>query len=215
MSGAGVALTGFRHSVYTRVARIALAEKRVDHDYEEHDPFAPGARGSHPFGRVPVLRHGDFTIYETAAITDYIDRAFDGPALMPRDSTAAARVVQVIGIVDAYGYWPLVRQVYSHAVYRPVLGEPAAPEIIAEGLEAAPEVLGALDALAAEGLVLNGGFTRADCHLAPMIAAFASAPQGAAMLGDFPRLAAWWAMVRTRPSVVETDVPLSPESPRG
>ncbi len=215
MSGAAVVLTGFRHSVYTRVARIALAEKGVDHEYEEHDPFAPGAQGPHPFGRVPVLRHGDFTIYETAAITDYVDRAFDGPALMPVDAMAAARVGQVIGIVDAYGYWPLVRQVYSHAVFCLVLGEPASSETVAEGLAAGPGVLGALDAVSAEGLVLNGGFTRADCHLVPMIAAFASAPQGAAMLGDFPGLAAWWAMVRARPSVVETDVPLTSELPRG
>ena len=26
---------------------------------------------------------------------------------------------QIIGIVDSYGYWPLVRQVFSHRVFRP------------------------------------------------------------------------------------------------
>ncbi|WP_137702483.1 glutathione S-transferase family protein [Marimonas lutisalis] len=213
MSGPAPILTGFRQSVYTRVVRIALAEKGVAHDYEEHDPFAPDAQGPHPFGRVPVLRHGDFRIYETAAITDYIDRAFDGPALMPEGARPAARVAQVIGIVDAYGYWPLVRQVYSHAVYRPALGEPCSSDIITEGLASAPRVLCALDSLVEEGLVLAGGFTRADCHLAPMIAAFSDAPQGAAMLGDFPRLAAWWAAARERPSVMSTQTPLSPGGP--
>ena len=48
-----------------------------------------------------------------------IDRAFSGPALQPAEPQALARMDQIIGIVDAYAYWPLVRQVFSHAVFRP------------------------------------------------------------------------------------------------
>ena len=84
-------LTGYRFSVFTRAARIALAEKGVGFDYVEHDPFAGGAVGPHPFGRVPVLRHGDFEIYETAAIIGYVDDGFDGPGLMPEGARAVAR----------------------------------------------------------------------------------------------------------------------------
>ena len=198
-------LTGYRFSVYTRAARIALAEKGVGFDYVEHDPFAAGAAGPHPFGRVPVLRHGDFEVYETAAIIGYIDDGFDGPGLMPEGARAVARVAQVTGMVDAYGYWPLVRQVYSHAVFRPAVGEAVSVETLAEGLTAAPRVLAALEDVAGEGLVLNRTMTRADCLLAPMVAAFTSAPQGAEMLAGYPALSEWWGWVRARESVRGTE----------
>src|SRR5579864_6082080 len=100
-------LHGYRYSVYNRIARLALAEKRVAYDRVEVNPFAPDVpasyRALHPFGRVPALVHDGFTLYETGAITRYIDRAFPGPALQPKEARAVARMDQVIGVVDAYG----------------------------------------------------------------------------------------------------------------
>ena len=40
----------------------------------------------HPFDRVPIFQHGDFTLYETSAIATYVDEAFEGPALSPKRS---------------------------------------------------------------------------------------------------------------------------------
>ena len=33
----------------------------------------------HPFGRVPVLQHGDFMLYEAQAILRYLDRVLPEP----------------------------------------------------------------------------------------------------------------------------------------
>src|SRR5436190_22831101 len=108
-----VVLHGYRYSVYVRIARLALAEKAVAYDRVEVNPFAPDVPASylalHPFGRVPTLVHDGFTLYETGAIIRYIDRAFPGPALQPTEPKALARMDQAIAIVDAYGYWPVVR----------------------------------------------------------------------------------------------------------
>src|SRR5215471_8765720 len=121
-------LHGYRYSVYLRIVRLALAEKGVTYDRVEVNPFAPDVPASylalHPFGRVPALVHDGFTLYETGAIIRYIDRAFPGPALQPADPQALARMDQIIGIVDAYAYWPMVRQVFSHRVFRPRSGQP-------------------------------------------------------------------------------------------
>jgi glutathione S-transferase len=46
----------------------------------------------HPFNRVPILRHGDFTVYETSAITSYVDEAFAEPRLTPQDVRARGRM---------------------------------------------------------------------------------------------------------------------------
>jgi glutathione S-transferase len=210
LTAARVTLTGYCHSVYSRAARIALLEKRVDFDWCEVDPFADPtrARAVHPFGRVPVLTHGGFALYETAAITAYVDAAFPGPALSPLQPQVLARMVQVIGLCDSYLYWPLVRQVYAHRVFRPAFGEPSCDQTARAGLAEASRILAALEALAADGAVLSGAITRADCHLAPMIAAFVQVPEGWDMLARFPALSAWWAGTACQPCLRGTETPL-------
>ncbi len=204
-----VTLHGYHFSVYMRAARMALALKGISWAEVEVNPFDEAGRAGlvalNPFGRVPVLVHGGFTLYETAAITGYVDRAFDGAPLMPEGAQAAARASQVMGIVDAYAYVPLVRQVFSHGVFRPAEGHQGSAEVVAEGLRVAPRVLGALEAIAAEGLVLDGRLSRADCHLVPMVDAFTRHEAGAEMLEGFPALAGWWARVREEPVVVASD----------
>jgi len=205
----GLALIGFEHSVYTRAVRMALHEKDLAYDYDEVNPFTPAGQaalvGMHPFGRVPVLRHYAFVLYETAAILGYLDDGFDAPPLWPKGAKARARVIQVEGIVDSYLYQPLVRQVFSHGVYLPHLGEPADPETVAAGLAASGTVLDALEEIAGAGLVLNGrDITRADCHLAPMIDYFAALPEARALLEARPALAHWFGAMAERGSFAQT-----------
>ena len=204
MNPATVTLTGYRYSIYTRIARMVLEEKGVTFAQIEADPFSPPLPRNHPhpFGRVPVLSHGSFTVYETSAITRYVDLAFAGPSLVPPDPRAAARTAQVISIADAYAFRPLVLQVYAHRVFRPLEGLAPDEAQIAQGLSAAPTVLAALDAIAREGLALSGSdITLADCHLAPMIGAFALAAEGATSLASLPNLSRWWRWVKLRPSL--------------
>ncbi|MGB3554201.1 MAG: glutathione S-transferase family protein [Jannaschia sp.] len=205
-----VLLRGYRFSVYNRIARMALHEKGVSFEAEEINPFAVRIPDDylkrHPFGRVPVLSHGEFDVYETAAILRYVDAAFDGPVLVPIGQESLARVAQVISIVDNYGYHPMVRQVFAHRVFRPAAGEESDENEVTVGIRASLPVLGALNALASEGLVLDGqDFTLADCHLAPMVAYFIQAPEGAEALNEYSALADWWAGVAQRKSVHATD----------
>ena len=202
-------LYGFAPSVYTRAARLVLAEKGLDYALAEVNPFDPApdpaCRALHPFARVPVLDHDGFVLYETAAIARYLD-TLPGPRLTPADARAEARMAQVIALTDAYAYWPLVRQVFAHRVFRPLEGLDPDEDEIAAGLAAAAPVLRALETIAAEGLVLSGdGVTLADCHLAPMIDAFAAAPEGADALARHGALCGWWAAMAARASMAATD----------
>jgi glutathione S-transferase len=209
-------LHGWRFSIYSRIARLVLAEKGLTARFVDVDPFADPApvalRAINPFGLVPVLDHAGFLIFETSAITRYLDEAFDGPALQPTTAKHRARMAQVIAIADAHAYWPLVRQVYAGAVFRPATGLPRDAAVIAQGLTAARPVLAALDTLANEGMALApyAPITLADLHLAPMIAAFVLAPEGREMLQDFSDLARWWQAIATRPSLLATETGLPP-----
>lgn len=194
-----VHLHGYRYSVYTRTARLALLLKNVEHRTIEVDPFAELSHAYlklHPFGRVPVLTHGTFELFETGAITRYVDRAFAGPSLQPKDAAALARMDQVISVIDAYAYWPMVRQVSSHAFFRPFFGDQSSREEIDKGLEASAKILSFLDRVAGEGVVLNGSdIGLADCHLAPMMDYFVRAEEGKAALSSHRALQTWWDQV--------------------
>ena len=210
---AELVLTGLGVSVYTRVARMALAEKGLSYRFEAVNPFVdapdPVLARLTPFNRVPVLTHDGFSVYETAAILRYLEAAFPEPSLAPEGARAAARMAQVIGVVDSYAYWPLVRQVFSQRVFRPLEGLAPDEDEIAKGLQAAGPVLGALEGFAAEGLAQNrSAMTLADIHLAPMLDYFAMAAEGAALLGQYPQLSDWFGWVQQQPSFRATGITL-------
>ena len=203
-------LHGYRYSVYVRIVRLVLAEKGLAYERVEVNPFAADVPAAylvlHPFGRVPALVHDGFTLYETGAIARYVDRALPGPALQPADPKRLARMDQIIGVVDAYAYWPLVRQVFVHDVVRPHMGIAGDPAELEKGLAASTRVLDALETLAAADTWLTGpDISLADFHLGAMIAYFAQSPRGAELLAERPRLSAWWRCFEARPSVVATE----------
>lgn len=195
---------GYKYSVYTWIVRLALAERQLTYGWTEVNPFDPNSANPHPFGRVPMLSHGDFRLYEVSAITTYLDTAFPGETWTPDTPEAKAQVAQVIGIVDSYGYWPMVREVFAPAVFASSEGETPNAGLIAEGMEKTKAVLAALEEIAAEGHVLSGPLTRADLHLAPMMGYFAAYPPAADILSEFERLSAWFAGVSQRPSYLAT-----------
>lgn len=209
-SPSALTLWGYRYSVYTRIAKMVLALRDVPYHSAETNPFDdppdPALARITRFGRVPVLDHDGFVLSETTAICRYVAAAFPGAALVPATPRAAARMDQVIVIIDAYGYQSMVRQVFSHAVFRPMIHAPTDSAQIAKGLADAAPVLATLNTIAAEGLVLTAPtLTLADLHLAPMIGYFAMAPEGHAALGQYPALLQWWAHMQHLPAYLKTD----------
>ncbi|MCV3238595.1 glutathione S-transferase family protein [Mesorhizobium sp. ZC-5] len=207
---AQIVLYGYRYSVYLRIVRMTLLEKGIGWTHVEIDPFAKIIPSDylalHPFGRVPTLKHGDFVLYETAAITRYVDEAFAGPHLQPSGPQERARMNQVIAIADSYGYWPMVRQVFSPRVFNAALGTVPDESVIAEGIARSHTVLGALEKLASGSPFLAGdALTLADIHLAAMMAYFTAAEDGRTALSAYPGLSAWWAGMSGLQSLMETD----------
>ncbi|BCG88853.1 glutathione S-transferase [Mesorhizobium sp. 113-3-9] len=200
-------LYGADYSVYVRIARMTLEEKGVAYELVPLDIFA--AEGipawyleHHPFGRIPAFEHNGFRLFETNAIARYVDEAFDGPALQPADPRGRARMGQMTGMLDAYGYRAMVWDV---AVERLEKTEPD-ESLIAGGVSQAETVLNVLTALKAQGPWLLGDqLTLADLHAAPIIAYFLKVAEGQKLLAQFSDIQGWYMRIAARPSFARTE----------
>jgi glutathione S-transferase len=189
---------------------MTLIEKGVARTHVEVDPFDEPIPQSYlalnPFGRVPTLVHDSFVLYETTAITRYIDEAFPGAPLQPSLPADRARMNQIVAVSDSYGYWPMVRQVFSQRVFAPASGRLANEATIAEGVAKSATVLAALDGLAAGGSFLVGNrLSLADLHLGAMIAYFAMAREGREALSRHHKLSNWWDAFAATSSLAKSD----------
>jgi glutathione S-transferase len=204
-------LFGADYSVYVRIVRLTLAEKGVGYDLVPVDVFAADGVPAwylelHPFGRIPAFEHDGLRLFETAAITRYVDEAFAGPPLQPADVRQRAVMTQIIGLLDCYGYRPMVWDVYVERVSRPKDGKVSDEALIGAGVEKSRTCLAALAKLKSSGdWLLGSGLTLADLHAAPMFAYFVKAPEGRELLAEQPALSRWWERVSALPSFAATE----------
>jgi glutathione S-transferase len=208
---ATVTVYGAPYSTYTRSALLALQEKGVPYSLSMVDifqPIPPEHVARQPWGKIPVLEHDGFLVYETPAVLRYIAEAFPGEPLQPASPRDRARMMQVNGIIDSYGYKPMIPELFVQRVAMPRFGTPADEAIIAAALPLVERTLDAIVAVQAGDVWLAGEFSLADLHLAPVYIYVAMAPEGQAMLAARPSLAAWWARMSQRPSVAATRSPL-------
>ena len=80
-------------SPFGRSVLATLAEKGAAVRFEAVRPGTLKAQphlSRHPFGRIPVLEHDGFTLYETQAILRYLDRILPEPALTPSRGQASS-----------------------------------------------------------------------------------------------------------------------------
>jgi glutathione S-transferase len=206
-----VVLHGVDYSVYARMVELTLIEKGVPYRIEPLDIFKgapPAYLKLHPFGKIPALEHGAFKLYETRAITRYIDEAFPGPALQPKGPQGRARMVQIMSIVDCYGYRPLIWDIMVERLVAPTEGRAPDEAKIAATLPHAGRTLAALSDLAEGPYLLGNQVTLADLHLASIIAYFRLAPEGRQLLAEAPKIGNWWETIAQRPSLQQTHYPL-------
>ena len=202
-----VTVYGVPGSPYVRSALLGFEEKGVP--YRLH-PLALGDEkkadhlARHPFGRVPTIKHNGFELYETQAILRYVDGTFRGPALQPQDLRAAARMNQLVGIVDWYFFREVTAVIGFNRFLAPLLGRPTDEAAIAAAVPNARMCVGELERLRAGQRFLAGNeISIADLMLAPQLEIFMATPEGQSLLAG-RALADWLAMMAERPSMKAT-----------
>lgn len=199
-------------SPFARAVMATLEEKGVPWRIA---PMAPGTLkvephiSRHPFGRMPVIEHGDFMLYETQAILRYIDRVYPEPSLTPAEPRAAARMDQVMNIADWYLFQGVGSVIGFQRVVGPVLlGLTPDEEACAAAMPKGHQVFGALSELLGEQPYFAGDkVSLADLLLAAQVDFLTQAPEWAALTEGRPNLVRWMDRMNARPSIQATTWP--------
>ncbi len=206
-----IEIIGIPQSNFVWLCRIACAEKGVPHRVTPAMAHSPEVDAIHPFGKVPVMRHGTVALCESKAICTYVDRAFPGPALVPADPVAAALTEQWVSLVLT-AFDPVCVRQYLLSYFFPGTpdGSPNRP-VIDAALPAMERQVALLQRTLAAGPHLVGeGFTLADIYLTPILFYLAKLPESGAMLRGAPAVAAYLERMLARPSVAATLPPPLP-----
>jgi glutathione S-transferase len=201
---------GIPGSPYVRMPLLACEEKGVPYTLKAME-FGAGTHKTpeylktlHPFGRIPAIEHGDFRLYEASAIIRYIDRAFPGPALAPTDPKAAARMDQVMNIVDWYVMPSIGSKIGFNRVVKPIFGMPVDEAAVAEAVPEAKVCVAALeDILASKPYFAGDQVSLADLAAVGFLELLPQTPEGADIMAGSPLLG-WLERMAERPSVRKT-----------
>ncbi len=196
-------------SPFARAVMIALEEKGLPWRLA---PLAPGALkqephlSRHPFGRMPAVEHGDFTLYETQAILRYIDRVGATPPLSPADPRKAARMDQLMNISDWYLFQGVGNVIAFQRIVGPkLMGITPDDAAIAACLPKARTVFGEIGRLLGDQAFLAGeAFSLADAMVAPQMDFLALTPEWEGLTALHPNLVTWLAAMNARPSLAAT-----------
>jgi glutathione S-transferase len=196
---------GHPWSINTRKALAAALEKgvRVELvlvDLPRGKHLEPEHVARHPFAKAPVLTDGDFTLYESAAILRYLDRAREAAPLVPADARGAARVDQWTSVAQTYFGEP-AHALAVEAIFKRLrgFGEPD-PAAIAKHVTALERPLAVLDRQLAGSEYLAGAFSLAELHCLPYLEYASRLAVGRAALAQHAHVTRWWTQLAERPA---------------
>ena len=200
-------ILGSLRSTYSRVVCMACVEKGVDYVLVDTTLGHETLKAVHPFGRMPVMRHGDLALFESKAIATYLDRRFAGPELIPSDPYRWVSLVNTT--MD-----PILVRTYllAYAFPNGPAGQP--DRTVIDGvLPAVRTQIDALDrAVAATGHLAGDGFTFADINLMPILDLLRLPPESAEAIAGTAHLSAYFTRHAARPSFLQT-IPSGPPAP--
>jgi glutathione S-transferase len=208
---------GFPRSTFVNIVRLVLTHKDVAYRFEDLEPVMGRSEhlALHPFNRVPIFRHGDFTVYETRAIVGYIDEVFAGARLTPQNPHARARMNQWIGVVDSYVYPYMIHHVTHERLVFPELGIACDEKVVAHALPKVENALVAIERELADGrdYLLGPELSIADFYLLPSTFAFSLTEEGKAMYPKYPAFCRWRERMESLPTTQKLRAILPPRAP--
>jgi glutathione S-transferase len=204
-------IIGSVRSTYTRVVLLVCEEKGIEYVLTERLVNAPDLSAIHPLGKMPVLRHGDFVLFESKAIATYLDRSFTGPQLIPSDPRLGGLTEQWVSFVNTAVDRTLIRTYLYAYIAAMNVGKAPDRSVIDAVLGDVRKQIGILDnAVANSGYLVGEQLTLADLNLLPILDRVRLAPEGAEALASTAHLSRYFEKHAGRPSFQRTLAPAGP-----
>jgi glutathione S-transferase len=153
---------------------LAMKHTGIDFTETRLSLYAEGAKESilrySAAGKVPVLKDGDLTVWDSLAICEYLAEKFPDKQLWPAD--AAKRAVARAVSAEMHSGFTNIRNQMPMNVRREIPGHGKTPEVAAEIARVATIWNDCLARHAAGGPFLFGAFSIADAMYAPVASRF-------------------------------------------
>jgi len=194
-------------STYVRTVRLLLEEAGADYEIKSVDIFNGENKSAeyiakNPFGKVPSCEVDGEFIYETTAITGYLDTVLANNKFTPSAPLLQARMRQIIGIIDSHLYAPAIGSIVIQRLIVPSQGGKTDEEKVKESVAPVKKALEAIESLAVGSPYLLGhDATIADFYLIPIFTYLSKTPEYDVTTAQTPKLRVWWHEVSQLPSV--------------
>jgi len=149
-------------SPYSWRVQLALEHKRLAYEsrllqFSMQEHKSPQMLRMNPRGRVPVLKDGDYVVFESLACMLYLDRKYPEPPLFGRTPEEAGTIMRVICEYQAYAESHLTQIVYA---------------VFLENIdEHADEVTRAMHIVAGEARTIEGRLSNSDWLVGEQVSA--------------------------------------------
>lgn len=180
------------------VVSCALAAQVKGFKYEVLMPKggikSPGYLKLNPFAKVPALKDGKTTLYESAVILDYINAKSKTKRFIPTAAKAAGQNRLIAAIANEYVIWPAIN-IVKHK--RGTAVEPIDVDATLQDLE---KGLDALEHVLLKGKFAAGArFSLADIVVAPILLFTTAAADWYGIkdvIGKRPKMKKYWASIQ-------------------
>ncbi|MEH1889664.1 MAG: glutathione S-transferase family protein [Nostoc sp.] len=200
-------LYGTPVSTYVRTVRLLLESAGVDYTLKKIDIFNGENQSAeylskNPFGKIPTLEVDGELLYETAAITEYLNIVFAAHKFSPSEPMLQARMRQIIAIIDSYLYAPAIKTIVIERLIVPSQGGKTDSDLVKKALTPAQRAVEAIESLAvASPYLLGSEVSIADFYLIPIFIYLSQTLEFEAITVQTPKLRSWWDEVNQLESV--------------
>lgn len=192
---------GFPLSPFVRKVHVIAAEKGVPIEMVLGKPGEPSPEflAASPFGKIPALQDGDFTLADSTAIVTYLDALQPDPAIAPGIAQQRARAIWFEEFADTILVAAGGKVLFNRFVAPRLMGRPGDETVAEQGLKELAPAMDYLESQCGEGWLAGGEFSIGDVAAACVLRSLGYIdlePDAA----THPRAAAWYARVCARAS---------------
>jgi glutathione S-transferase len=192
--------------------RLAYESHLLQFDKQEHQ--SPQMLRLNPRGRVPVLKDGDYVVFESVAVLYYLERKYPDPPIFGTSAEEAGVIMRVICEFQAYAE-PAVAKIVAA-----VFANRVAPDIdeLTDAMHVVAREARTIEGrLSREEWIVGAGYSATDMVIFPWIQLLrraldrsAAAELGARFLPmdkNYPALARWIGRIEALPGYDRTYPP--------